>query len=357
MKRILLTGAGGTAGINFVDSLMLSGGAKKYSIVGTDISKWHIELSPVKRKYVVPRCTEPGYIDALKKIIKRERIDLVHPQPDIEVVVIGKHRDELPARTFLPDNRTIEVFQDKVLTQKAMKSAGVPVPSSFKIDGPADITRALSELAPSGETVWLRATKGFGSRAALPVKTAEQAESWIKYWSEMRGIGWGEFMISEFLSGPEYAFQSVWKDGEMVVSAARQRLEYLFGNITPSGQTSTPSVAVSVENEEVNRIASSAILSVDKKATGIFCADMKTSPDGTVKLTEINIGRFFTTSNFFAYCGVNMPKIYVSLAFGEKVPKLPRVNAVKKGMYWIRSVDRKPVLIKEGKWTSSKMGV
>ncbi len=39
-----------------------------------------------------------------------------------------------------------------------------------------------------------------------------------------------------------------------------------------------------------------------------------------VRATEINIGRFFTTIHFFTQAGLNMPEIFMKLAFGEPVP-------------------------------------
>ena len=64
-------------------------------------------------------------------------------------------------------------------------------------------------------------------------------------------------------------------------------------------------------------------------------------------VTEINIGRFFTTSNFFAAAGSNMPHSFVRLAFGDELPSLPVYNAVPQDIYWIRLIDKGPVLVHE----------
>ena len=71
-----------------------------------------------------------------------------------------------------------------------------------------------------------------------------------------------------------------------------------------------------VHREDVNELASRAVTAVDPEATGVFCVDLKEDEGGRL-VTEINAGRFFTTSNFLAEAGANMPYSYVRLALGE----------------------------------------
>jgi len=62
-------------------------------------------------------------------------------------------------------------------------------------------------------------------------------------------------------------------------------------------------------------------------------------------LTEINIARFFTTHLFFTQAGLNMPHIFVRLAFGEEPPEFGRkLNPLPSGLAWIRGMDMEPVL-------------
>jgi carbamoyl-phosphate synthase large subunit len=171
----------------------------------------------------------------------------------------------------------------------------------------------------------------------------------------MKGLKYSDFMVCEFLPGKEFAFQSIWKDGEIITSQARERMEYVFGNLTPSGQSSSPSIAKTVHRNDVNKIATEAVKTIDKKATGIFCVDMKENKQGVPSITEINCGRFFTTSNFFSTAGSNMPYFYIKMAYGEKLPNLPKYNAIPKGWYWIRTIDMGCKLIKGEKWTSKKL--
>ena len=65
-----------------------------------------------------------------------------------------------------------------------------------------------------------------------------------------------------------------------------------------------------------------------------------------VKVTEINAGRFFTTSNFFAAAGINMPDMLVRCALGEDVEPIGTAP-LRAGLYWIRMVDMGYVLVPE----------
>lgn len=337
MRTILVTGAGGSAGTNFIQSLRMAD--EDFYIVGTDSSKYYSKLSKADRTYVIPLCSEPGYLETLNKIIEKEKVEFLHIQPDPEVKFVSDHREEILTKVFLPSKSAIDIAQDKYEFAKLMYENCVSVPMTRRVKSPEYLKKYFSVFP---EKSWLRAGRGAGSLAALPVTNYEQANMWIEYW-RTKGLEWEDFIISEFLPGKEYAFQSLWKNGELVTSAARQRMEYLFQARMPSGQSSTPTIAKSVHNEVVNFHAIRAIQMLDPNATGIFCVDLKEDKYGVPHITEINVGRFFTTSLFFTKAGSNMPYYYIKLAFGEELD-LPKVNAVEKDLLWIRQIDFKPVL-------------
>jgi carbamoylphosphate synthase large subunit len=337
MRRILVSGCGGSAGNNFIRSLRLA--QEEFYIVGTDINKYHIKLSTADKSYLVPYCNSPDYISSLNEIIKKEKIEFVHCQPDPELYVLSKQREKINAPMFLPSKQAIKLAENKLQLIKKLRINKVPAPCSCHIDNHKDLKTAIEMLEAKGnKKFWVRAIKGAGSRGALPVINETQAKNWIDYWDTMKDLKWGQFMISEFLPGKEYAFQSVWYNGHLVASAARERMEYLFGNRMPSGQSSSPTIAKTVHNEEVNKVAVAGIKVLDPIPNGIYCVDMKEDKYGVPNITEINAGRFFTTSIFITTAGCNMPYIYTKLAFGEEATSLP-YNSVPKDLYWIRQID------------------
>lgn len=339
MKKIMVTGCGGPAGVNFIKSLRIA--PEEFFIVGTDINKYHLQLPQIDERFLVPPCKDPNYINIINELIEKFGIEFLHPQPDIEVKTISENREKINALTFLPKKKTIRVCQNKFESVKIWRKKGIECPKSILIKTEDDLRIALEEL---GSPFWLRATEGAGGRGSTPVKRLEEGISWIKYWKS-RGFNWN-FVAQQYLPGKNIAFQSIWKNGEIVTSQARERIEYIYPHLSPSGITGTPSVAVTINRDDVNEIATSCVLAIDSNATGIFCVDLKENKEGIPCPTEINAGRFFTTSFFFSYAGINMPYYYVKLAYNEKIPELPKYNALPSGLYWIRHMDSGPILLK-----------
>jgi hypothetical protein len=344
MTTVLLTGAGGSAASNVLDSLRRS--QRRFRIIGADSSAMNLHLSSADQRYLIPRAEDPDYQTALNNLVKMARVDILHPQPDLEVLAIGAIRDTLPVNTYLPVQRSLEVAADKGALNAALAEARVPVPDAgqfLDIESAAEETGRLLENHPR---VWIRARVGAGARASLPVSSVDQAIAWIRWWIEEKSLKASDFMGSQFLPGREFAYQSVWQDGRLVAGQARERVEYLYGHLTPHGQTSTPSVARTVRIPEVDEVALNAIRALDPRPCGAFCVDIKEADDGSPRVTEINAGRFFTTSNFFAAAGLNMPDLLMSCALGEH-PEPCGSSPLEPDLYWIRMVDMGFALVRK----------
>ena len=336
VATVLLTGAGGSASANVLDSLNLA--PEPIAVIGADLSPVRLHLSKATKRFLLPRFSDPHYMEFLNNALNRLSVDVLHPQPDPEVTYLSANRKKVNASLFLPSNEAIELAQDKAAFAAAMTSAGVSTPSSLDFSSFDDVYERTASLLETNEKVWIRARQGAGSRAALPVSTPQQAVSWIEWWSEERNLHPADFMAAEFLPGREFAYQSIWQNGVLIAGQARERLEYLYGVLSPSGQSSTPATARTVTEPVVDETAQKAILAVDDTPNGVYCVDLKTSADGIPKVTEINAGRFFTTSNFFSHAGLNMPWMSIKAALGDELTPLGS-SPLEPDLYWIRMVD------------------
>ena len=74
---------------------------------------------------------------------------------------------------------------------------------------------------------------------------------------------------------------------------------------------------------------------------------LKENKNGEPCITEINAGRFFTTSIFFSTAGSNMPYMYIQSAFGDTLDKVLQYNALPEGLFWIRQMDIPEKLVQE----------
>lgn len=336
MKRILVTGAGGTPSTNFVRSLRDA--PEPFYIVGVDANKYYLLRAETDERYLVPLATDEKYLNALCDIIDRTNVEFIHAQPDQEVFVISKNRDKLGVITFLPKHKTVEICQDKYRSYKKWKKAGLKVPQTIKIDNVRDLEKAFEIL---GRPIWIRAIYSPGAgRGSLKVDNIDLAKAWIDFYN-----GWGNFVASECLEPQTVTWMSIWKDGELIVAQGRKRLYWELANRSPSGVTGLTGAGVTIDDPLVDEIAQEAIFAIDRKPNGIFSVDMTYDKENIPNPTEINIGRFFTTHYFFTKAGLNMPYIYIKLAYKEKPPQITkRLNPLPPGLCWIRGMDFLPIL-------------
>ncbi len=333
-KRVLVTGAAGAPALGFVRSLRLA--PEPFYFVGADCNKYQLLAAETDERHLVPRASDPGYIPVLQDLIAETGAGFLFAQPDVEVAVLSRRRKELAVRTFLPAAATVALCQDKYRSFDCWRSAGLPVPETRLLETESDLRDALSDF---GDT-WLRAAEGAAGRGSLHTSDFEQAVAWIESFR-----GWGSFTAARYLSPRSVTWQSIWHNGELVVAQGRERLQWEFADRAPSGVTGITGAGVTIRDEQVDETARRAILAIDAQPHGIFAVDMTRDACGIPNPTEINIGRFFTTTLFFAAAGLNMPYIFTKLAFGEE-PPLPeqRINPLEPGLLWLRGMDREPVL-------------
>jgi len=345
--RILLTGCGSPASQNLLRCLRLA--PEPFYVAGADANRYHLEWGDWDAVYEAPLTSDPGYLEFLNRLCEAERVDFLHGQPDWEVAFLSAHRDRLRAPTFLPHTRAIRRAQNKYTSACLWYHETIREDAPVLVQDEWDLQRAAASF---GLPFWLRATSGAGARGSCKVVDLHQGRAWFDYW-KLSGAEW-DFMAQAYLPEREYAFQSLWHEGHLLASAARERLEFVFPQHAPSGVTSSPVVARSVHDPEVNRAATAAILALDPRPHGVYGVDLKCDAQGRPRPTEINAGRFFTTSLFLAAAGCNLPYHYVCLGLGRRPPALPRYNAVPPERYWIRHIDCGQVLVCEGEWRARR---
>lgn len=340
--NILVLGAGGNAGINFIKCL------KKYSrqditVHGADMNRYYRLAGNADHWANIDYKDDASKILSIQEYVDRHDIAMIHAQPDPEVRFLLCYKSEFPRKVFPHSLEVFEQFSDKLACQKIWS----PQFGDFPVHGLDEVMEHNDKFYDMRDLgngkVWFRAIRGAGSRAALPVTALHQAVQWAKYWITTRDMVYPDFMVCPHLPGPEYAVQTFWYDGVLLHSQARERLVPFFGALMPSGQTSTPAVARTIKDRKVYDAAYKAIRAIHAAPHGIYCVDMKTSHAGAIIPTEVNYGRFFTTCDFFAALGVNTPLDYVnSQVYGVRKKK---VETVDNDYYWIRGLDKEPVLI------------
>ncbi len=341
--RILLTSCGSPPSQNVLQSLRES--PTKFFIVGCDASKYHLEWGELDRVYEAPMNEEARFLPWLNELCEKEQIDLIHPQADRDVALLGEHRDEIQARLSLPAQRVIADAQHKPRSAFLWFQAGLRKDKPKTLHTALDCVEAGSRF---GFPFWMRAGRGAGAQGSCKANDIEEAVLWSTFWNRTRPGN--PIFAQEYLPGRNFAFHSVWREGRLLCSGVRERLEFVYPQHAVSGVTSSPVVARSMHEDEVNEVAVKAIRVLDKEPNGVYSMDLQEDKDGVPRPTELNAGRFFNTSYFFTAAGANMPYVHVCAALGLPFPKYSAFDSVPEGLYWLRHIDSGRRLIKEGDW-------
>jgi carbamoylphosphate synthase large subunit len=289
-KRLLVMAAGTGACNNLVRSL--KAGDPEVYIVGCNDDRFTLKQSSADRLYLTPPVTATDFESSLLRLLDHEKIDLVIPSGDGDVLALSKLREKLGSRCFLPEAKIIGLCQDKFALTKFLAARGVPVPATgavTRLDRVGAIFKRLGRPRP----LWCRVRVGSRSLGAAPVNTVRQARAWIRYWQEMRGIPANRFTLSEYLPGRDFMSMSLWRDGQMVLVTTFEKLSYFGGEAYPSGASSLSSLAKTIIDDRLVDISKRAIRALSPTASGAFSVDLKENAAGVPCVTEINAGRFF----------------------------------------------------------------
>lgn len=287
--KVAVLGAGGPAGVNALRALSRAG----HDLAAVDSDPNHlIWCEQYAETFLWPELPEA---------------DVYIPQPDGLVL----HAVKMELKGLLPSEGTVWACQDKYSTSLAWYRQELRDHPPLPIKEPWSDHLNLARDA-LGLPIWLRATKGAGAKGAVLIRSLETAFHWIRFW-ESRGADI-EWMAEEYLPGRDLAWSSIWYDGELVTSFARERLEYIYPHLTPEGLTGTPTVARIVCDATVNATARNAVLAVDSNPHGIFSVDLREDASGIPRPTEINAGRGFTTFGLWSLYTHNFLDLVVRLA-------------------------------------------
>lgn len=339
---MLVLDAGSAPGNNLIRSL--KAGEPSWVIVGCNDSPFTLKKSLADRNYLLP-ISSSGYADALQRIVAAERVDLVIPTSDRDVLRLAGIRSKLSCRTLLPRKTVIEQCGDKYSITRLLRRRGIPAPLTYPISSIAKVGAVFGRFRPRRRQLWCRIRSGSGSYAAIPVKSPQQAHSWIAYWEQMRGVPPGSFTLSEYLPGRDFCVQCLWQNGRLVLAKMAQRITY-FNTGSPSGVSSMPTLAKSLFDQRLFDCCSEGVRAVDPRPSGVYFVDLKENEHGEPCITEINPGRFATMTNIHDLAGrYNMAVLYVRLALGERV-RIPGARDFAEDYYLVRSVDTEPAVIR-----------
>lgn len=353
--NVMVTCMGGYGALNLAENIRRSSIGNQIKFFGSHADPYMLARSSAEINYLVPWAKdEEDYIEATKKFIRTQNIDLLIPKSDREVQVVSKYRDLIECAIFLPEHREIISAQDKYSFYRILKDALVRVAETYGINSFDDIDAGM-KLLPKAKRYWIRVkTAGMaGAVAATWVETAEQAKRWIMLWQEMNGTKLSEFTISEFLPGRLFECLLLYNKGQFKVAKVYENLRYYGSDQRISGMSSTPEIAKSCSDQkaidaikESIKAVEAVAKSVGSQPNGVYHLSAKENKDGKPCITECNIGRTPSTCGFFDRIGkIITGELYVRYALDIPGPDPDGIYDIEKEeIYMIRSLDKELTL-------------
>lgn len=195
--------------------------AKKENITleihGADSSNTAPALFFCHKGHTVPRISDGEYLPTLLRICREERIDLVIPTIDTDLIILAENRhrfEALGTRVMVSDAAMIKQCRNKLLTNRLFLDAGLSAPASCD-----DIRRY-----DAGFPAFIRPVDGSSSINAFYVEDPEKLRMLAK---EI-----GNYIIQPYIDGEEYTVD-VFCDfsGEPIYITPRKRLAMRSGEV------------------------------------------------------------------------------------------------------------------------------
>ncbi len=366
--RVLVTGAGGSIGIDVCRSLAH---LPEVELLGAEASPWGARLAGRFCTQVVPlpRADREGpeaFCQALARQVDTLGVDFVWINPDPELQAVAWCGRQPPCAHPLPGREVLQACLDKEITGSRLQRAKlapetlaleVELPAGADVPGPdaappAEVSQVAQSLLPQlegafarlGVPLWVRPGSGAGGIGSLRVDQPREAAFWVALWSVRHGVR--RWVVQEYLPGRNFNCTLLYASGELVAWAAMQRLGYFLAETAPSGITGQVKLCRTVEQPHVLAAARQAVRLLGAQPHGIYSVDLREDVQGRPKVTEIN-PRLAGRPWLYTQAGCNLPWLAVQVLSGAE-PEGTRPHRPRPGWTLYRQLDCQPLILPPG---------
>jgi glutathione synthase/RimK-type ligase-like ATP-grasp enzyme len=338
MKTILITGIGGSIGIDIARSLRPD---PTLRLIGGDCSEFgRLQTADLVDEVIATPRADRGavaFYDALVDIIAKAGVDFAFVNPDPELEGLAEVGRELPCKSSMPPIETVGISLDKAATV-ARTGLDAEFPRTLALAGDDDLERCFAQLTPP---MWMRSAIGAGGRGALTVETVDEAMAWISYWSR-RGRAY-DWMLQEFLPGKNINWTGLYVGGELITHAAMERLRYFLGDSAASGVSGQVAQCRTVNSTDYIEVSDRVVRALDAEPRGIYSVDLRDDSDGKPRVTEVN-PRLAARPWLYTNAGVNVALAAVRALTGDEVGDAVSEQGLRVGLHLYRQLDIDPVI-------------
>jgi carbamoyl-phosphate synthase large subunit len=231
---VTASGAPGTAALL---RALRTNGERGVRIVGTDMSPQAVGRQFCDRFYVVPPGSDPGFVDAVLDIVRRENIDVVLPQSSFDLLGLAEARERFMATTVMVSPpEAVRTANDKAATYAVLERLGLRAPAWRKVTGGRALALAAQELGYPERPLCFKPVFSSGSRGfRILDATVDRAKQLIEERPGNLAMrltdviellpeeGGPDLLVMELAQGRERTVDGIARSGQVVLAHAKTR--------------------------------------------------------------------------------------------------------------------------------------
>lgn len=263
------------------------------NVIVTDVNPLSPAVHAANRAFRVPLATAPDYLDAILDICLGERVRLVVPTIDDELVPFGRaaarFRDH-GIRVAVSPAQTSELCDDKFATCEYLRARGIAAAASWL---PAGLPAAPRF------PLFIKPRRGRGSVGAFAARTPRELAFFSEYVPEA--------VVQEFLDGPEYTIDMLCDFSGQPLSIVPRRRDVIRAGVTDRGRTVNDPALLDLARRCATTLQFAGAVNIQCRVV-----------DGRPVVFEIN-PRFSGGIPLTIQAGADLPRMLVDLAAGLRV--------------------------------------
>jgi len=279
------------------------------NVISVDTNPLSAALYVSDKHYIVPSSSDPNFILRILGICKKEKVKLVIPARDGELLLFAKNKDRFEKQkiyVMVSNPKVIKTCNDKYKFYQFLIKNDIPTPKTF--------LKKQIDFHSSDYPVIVKSRTGSGSKKMFRAKNKEELKFFINYIFNP--------VIQEVIDGREYTVDLFSDFNKRVLTVLpRERIE------TFSGESYKAKI---VKDEQIISLAKN----IAQRLETIGHITLQFIKNGdSLKLIEIN-PRFGGGAMLGIESGHNTPLLLIKLVSGENIK--PQIGNFKDGLIMLR---------------------
>ena len=296
-------------------------------IVGINAAETALLRKGVDAGYVVPLITDPTYIETVKNICIKEKVDVILPFITAELPIMAENKryfEDLGIKVSVASMDALNAAGNKIAL--AAKYPDL-MPKQKIIESEKDIDDFADEVGYPDKEICCKLPNRCGGVgfAILDEKLGRDLTIYNKFgvnryitmdmFKDLARHTTDTLILQEYEVGTDYSMCCLAENGKLLFALGFEASLMAFGSAM---------FAEIKMNDKAYQIAKEII--EDTGLDGNCCFDFILKEDGTPKLLEVN-PRLSATLPFIARAGLNLPYLRVKQLMGNDVSKFkPEIN-------------------------------